>query len=124
MPSLNDYTCSCAEEHPTAIAEAHAREWPMQRLLALAELFKMLADPGRLRIINALSAGQRLCVCDLATLLGVSQSALSHQLAILRRARLVRPEREGKVVYYRLDDTHVQNLVTLALEHVSEQGVV
>ncbi|MCX7776127.1 MAG: metalloregulator ArsR/SmtB family transcription factor [Spirochaetaceae bacterium] len=124
MPHPADTLCSCAEEHPEAIARARTQEWPVQRLLALAELFKMLADPGRLRIVNALSAGQRLCVCDLATLLGVSQSALSHQLAILRRARLVRPERAGKVVYYQLDDKHVQDLVALALEHVSEQGVV
>lgn len=85
----------------------------------LAQLFKALADSSRLKIIRALEKGE-MCVCDLAALLGVSESAVSHQLRLLRNLRLVRNRREGTVLYYRLADDHVSQLVSIALEHVKE----
>lgn len=85
----------------------------------LAQLFKVMGDGTRLRIIRALEEGE-MCVCDLAMYLGVTESAVSHQLRLLRQLRLVANRREGPVLYYRLDDHHVGQLVRLALEHVRE----
>nr|WP_041276485.1 metalloregulator ArsR/SmtB family transcription factor [Desulfosporosinus acidiphilus] len=85
----------------------------------LAELFKTLADPTRVRIIDAL-AKTELCVCDLAELLNLSQSATSHQLRVLRSNKLVKFRREGKMVYYSLDDDHVLGLYSQGLEHINE----
>ena len=85
----------------------------------LAELFKVFADPTRVRLLSALSASE-LCVCDLGALLGMSQSAVSHQLAILRAARVVRSRRDGKVAWYSLDDDHVASLLSMGLEHLGE----
>jgi DNA-binding transcriptional ArsR family regulator len=82
-------------------------------------LFKAMGDSTRLRIMRALEEGE-MCVCDLAAYLGVTESAVSHQLRLLRQLRLVANRREGPVLYYRLDDQHVGQLVRLALEHVRE----
>ena len=86
----------------------------------ISGLFKSMADPGRLRILMALET-QEMCVCDLAALLGVSESAASHQLRMLRAMNLVRNRREGQVLYYRLVDEHVMQLVDVANIHVQEQ---
>jgi len=86
-----------------------------------AEVLKALADPTRIKLVRALMIEERLCVCDLAALAGVSPSAVSHQLRLLRSCRLVRPEREGKMVYYRLDDDHVAGIVNLILDHVEHE---
>lgn len=83
----------------------------------LAELFKMMADATRLQIISLLT-GRELCVGDIASALGMSMSAVSHQLGLLRRARLVRWRREGKEVHYQLDDEHIEMLFRAGLEHV------
>jgi len=83
------------------------------------DIFKMLADPNRLRLLHALSQ-EELCVCDLAALVDVSDSAVSHQLRLLRTARLVKYRREGKMVYYQLDDEHVENLLQEGLRHAAE----
>lgn len=83
----------------------------------LAETFSAMGDPTRLRLLFAL-ATEELCVCDLAALLGVSVSAVSHQLRLLRGLRLVKCRREGRMSYYSLDDQHVSTLLSLGLEHV------
>lgn len=85
----------------------------------LAEIFSLLGDRTRLRILHALSLGE-LCVCDLAAVLSVSASAVSHQLRLLRTAKLVRARKEGKNVFYALDDDHVHSLISQGLEHVLE----
>ena len=85
----------------------------------LADTFRALADPTRVRILDALSHGE-LCVCDLAAVLRVSQSAVSHQLRLLRGMRLVRPRRDGRVVFYALDDQHIMALFRQTLQHVEE----
>ena len=85
----------------------------------LANLFKALADESRVKILCAL-ARRELCVCDLAATLGASESAVSHQLRLLRSLRLVANRREGVVLYYRLADKHVARLIEIALEHVRE----
>ena len=86
----------------------------------VASLFKVLGDPSRLKIVNALLLSE-MCVCDLAALLGMSQSAISHQLQILRQSDLVKWRRDGKVIYYSLDDEHVNNLFYQGLVHVNEK---
>lgn len=90
-----------------------------QELQQLSETFKVLSDPTRLKIVLAL-AQEELCVCDLAALVDVSISAISHQLRLLRNMRLVSYRKEGKMVYYRLDDEHVENLIHEAARHVEE----
>jgi DNA-binding transcriptional ArsR family regulator len=86
---------------------------------ALADTFRVLGDPTRVRILDALSAGE-LCVCDIATMVGISESAASHQLRLLRGMRLVRPRRSGRLVYYAVDDQHIVELLRQGLTHVEE----
>ncbi len=86
----------------------------------LAELFKALGDPTRIRIMDALAKSE-FCVCDLVELLKLSQSATSHQLRILRNNRLVKYRREGKMIYYSLDDSHVLTLYKEGIEHITEK---
>ncbi len=88
---------------------------------AMSDLFKAIGDPGRLQIVLALDS-QEMCVCDLAALLGVSESAASHQIRILRTMNLVKSRREGQVLYYRLVDDHVMQLARVAQDHVEERG--
>jgi DNA-binding transcriptional ArsR family regulator len=85
----------------------------------LAETFKVLGDPTRLRIVHALSR-EELCVCDIATVLGVSQSVVSHSLRALRQMRLVRYRKAGKIAYYTLDDDHIAALLAEGFRHVEE----
>jgi ArsR family transcriptional regulator, lead/cadmium/zinc/bismuth-responsive transcriptional repressor len=85
----------------------------------VADTFSALGDPTRVRILDVLSHGE-LCVCDLAAVLGVSQSAVSHQLRLLRGIRLVKPRREGRIVFYSLDDQHIIAIFKQTLQHVRE----
>ncbi len=85
----------------------------------LSETFKVLADATRLKICLAL-ARQELCVCDIATLLSLTESAVSHQLRLMKAMRLVRYRRDGKMTYYALDDTHIEHLIRLGVQHVTE----
>jgi len=92
---------------------------PNDRMVrALAETFGALSDPTRVRIVSVL-AGQELCVLDLSRLLGLTGSAVSHQLRLLRGQRLVKYRKEGKVAYYSLDDDHIRNLMKECINHVS-----
>jgi len=89
---------------------------------AVADTFRVLGDPTRLRILDALSAGE-LCVCDIASLVNISESAVSHQLRLLRGMRLVRPRRAGRLVYYAVDDQHILELLNQASTHVEESRI-
>lgn len=111
--------CGCGIIHEEGVERALDTAPEAGTVLGLAELFKVFADPTRLRILSALSSGE-LCVCDLVAVLGASQSAVSHQLALLRSTRLVKYRREGKVVFYSLDDEHVGEILRVGLEHVQE----
>lgn len=88
-------------------------------LIDLAELFKVFGDSTRIKILTALSHGE-LCVCDMSKLVGMSSSAVSHQLKILRSAKLVSCRRDGKTVFYSLADDHVNTIIRQGLEHVNE----
>ena len=87
--------------------------------LELVETFRLLSDPGRLRLIAGLLEAEELCVCDLSEATGLSQTACSHNLRLLRAQRLVTYRKQGRNVYYRLDDDHIRTLLRVALEHVS-----
>ena len=87
----------------------------------LAEIFSVLSDPTRVKICIFLSQAE-LCVCDLAAMLGISESAISHQLRLLRSLRLVKYRREGKMAFYALDDSHVTSLIKQGMEHAEEKG--
>lgn len=91
-----------------------------ESVTGLAETFRVLGDPTRLRIAYALSRDE-LCVCDLATVLGVSQSVVSHSLRALRQMRLVRYRKDGKIAYYSLDDDHIGALLEEGFRHIGEQ---
>jgi DNA-binding transcriptional ArsR family regulator len=101
------------------VERARAALHPEPTVSRLAETFRILGDPTRVRIVLALSA-EELCVCDLASLLGNSVSAVSHQLRKLRDLRLVRIRRDGRRSYYRLDDEHIESLIGEGLRHVLE----
>lgn len=88
----------------------------------LAETFRVLSDPGRVRLISALLEAGELCVCDLAAVTGLSQTACSHNLRLLRSSRLVRYRKQGRNVYYSLDDAHIRLLLEVGLQHVGHEG--
>ena len=111
--------CEVEELHVDLIERARQSLGPVEQTEKLAELFKVLGDPTRVRILQSLSRN-RLCVCDIAEALSMTQSAISHQLRILRQARLVKAQREGRSVYYALNDEHVELMFAQGLEHVME----
>lgn len=103
-----------------AQAEAAVRALPSaQALESLASLYKLFGDGTRLRILILLSEGE-LCVCDIAALLGMTDSAVSHQLRILRQGKLISSRREGKIIVYALADDHVRLLLQNGMEHINE----
>lgn len=112
--------CGCRMIHPEKIGTARENALPAAEVEAMSQLFKAVADPGRLRILYAL-AGEEMCVCDLSALLEVSESAVSHQLRLLRTMNLVTNRREGTVLYYRLADDHITDLIALTLNHLREK---
>ena len=105
------------EDHVRSARQALS---PEREILSLAETFKTLGDPTRVKVLQALSV-EELCVCDLAKLLGISESATSHQLRVLRSQKLVRYRKEGKMAFYSLDDEHIDVLMKVALQHVREE---
>ena len=115
-----DLVCDDRVVHLAAVQAARRAQPGRDVLSGLAETFGALGDPTRLRIVTAL-ASRELCVCDLAATLGLSESAISHQLRLLRQLGLVRPRRDGRLVYYALDDEHVAVLLTQALDHVQHR---
>lgn len=112
----------CGNIHPDTI-QAIARVMPSEEdIFALADLFKVFGDSTRIRILTVLTV-KEVCVCDLAEVLGMSQSAVSHQLKVLKQAKLVKARRDGKSIYYSLDDSHVKQIVDQGMEHVQEKTV-
>jgi len=103
--------------HPDGVESPFVELLTTDEATALAARFQLLADPGRVRMIYALLEAGEMCVGDLAAVVDVSESATSHQLRQLRLAGLVRSRKEGRVVYYRVDDNHVRLLLDVAIEH-------
>ncbi len=118
MCSYDNPVCGVQKIHAQALAKARKGMRPEKTLFDLAELFKVMGDHTRVRILDALSV-EELCVCDLAELLEMSHSAVSHQLRCLRSAKVVKFRKMGKKVFYSLDDQHVINLFSQGLDHVN-----
>jgi len=116
---LEEDGCHVRVVHLDRVNRAKNEAIPESELERLALTFKVLGDPTRLKIFVALSGGE-MCVCDLAAFLGLSESAVSHQLRRMREQALVKPRREGQVLYYALDDGHVDDLLRLGFEHIRE----
>ncbi len=110
--------------HPEHVAPLLGRVLDYGAADQVAATFAVLADPTRARILHALSLAEELCVCDLALLLGITQSALSHQLRMLRDRRVVVRSKRGRVVYYRLADEHVRHVFSDGLRHSGEDLAV
>lgn len=107
------------EEH-AALVEVVAAALPDEDTLdEISELFKIFGDSTRIKILYVLHEGE-MCVCDIATVLQMTQSAISHQLRVLRQNRLVRTRRSGKTVYYSLADDHVKTIIQMGIDHISE----
>ena len=111
----------CGEEqvHVDAVEQVRALLPPDETLYDLAELFKIFGDSTRVKILYALLESE-LCVCDLAQLMDVTQSAVSHQLRVLKNSKLVKFRREGKTIYYSLADGHVVSILNQGMEHITE----
>src|SRR5829696_7164552 len=114
-----DDDCEVALIHPPAVFAARAALGAMPPVRDVAGLFAQLADPTRLRLLAALAPGE-LCVCDLAAATGINRTTVSHQLRTLREGRLVRARREGRIVFYALDDDHVRDLMAMGIAHGGE----
>jgi ArsR family transcriptional regulator len=113
-------TCETHAIHEDLVAQVRRQMQTDDVFVSLAELFAAMGDPTRVRLIYAL-AQRELCVCDLAAVLGLSVSAVSHQLRLLRSLRLVKYRREGRLAYYSLDDGHVEMLLRQGLDHVADR---
>lgn len=112
-------SCEVTFVHKERVADARKGLHDNPTTTGLSEIFKVLGDPTRLKICMAL-ARQELCVCDIAALLSLTESAVSHQLRLMKTLRLVQYRKQGKMAYYRLDDEHVEDLIRLGVRHVRE----
>ena len=119
--AADSLACEVFHADASRVADVRAAQPNPEAVERLAEIFKALGDPTRVRLLSALATAE-LCVCDLATLLAISDSAVSHQLRLLRSLRLVRARRDGRMVFYRLDDEHIARLLAQGREHAEEAG--
>ena len=115
-----DEVCDLVQIDLARVRKIRAELVAAEAVQGLADTFSALGDPTRVRILDALSHGE-LCVCDLAAVLRLSQSAVSHQLRLLRNIRLVKPRRDGRIVFYSLDDQHIMAIFKQTLQHVEEE---
>lgn len=116
----NDFVCGEKCPHYQAINKVKLEEPNNKEIELLSNMFKLFADNTRLRIICSI-LNTELCVCDLCELLELNQSTVSHQLQILRNAKLVKYRREGKQIYYRLQDEHIEQIISTSLAHILEE---
>jgi len=119
---MEELLCDCDVIHAEIVDKAKAKMPKEDDLYDLADFFKIFGDSTRVKIIWALDE-QEMCVCDLAVLLNMTKSAISHQLKTLRQADLVKYRREGKVVYYSLKDDHVKDIFEKGMEHIKEKYI-
>lgn len=119
MSKLNIYKCKCTIIHEDIVNKLKEEMPEPKTLQELSELFKVFGDGTRIKIIYALSKAE-MCVCDISAFTNMTQSAISHQLKILRQAKLVKYRREGKTIFYSLDDEHIKEIFNMGLLHVNE----
>ncbi|HEX9061789.1 MAG TPA: metalloregulator ArsR/SmtB family transcription factor [Clostridia bacterium] len=112
--------CDCTVIHEETVNQVREKMPSEENLYDLAELFKVFGDSTRIKILWALDEAE-MCVCDIAVLLNMTQSAISHQLRVLKQSRLVKYRKEGKIVFYSLDDEHVKQIFDQGLIHINEK---
>lgn len=115
--------CDCKHVHKESVDLVRKFIINDDEAYRLSEFFKVFSDNNRIKIMNAL-INCELCVCDLAEIMNMSQSATSHQLKVLRQAKLVKPRREGKTIFYSLDDEHIKDILVEGLEHIREEVAI
>ena len=113
-------TCDCKEVHKDLLEHVTSEMPREEELYDLAELFKVFGDSTRIKILFVLFESE-MCVCDIAEALGMTQSAVSHQLKVLKQAKLIKNRREGKSIIYSLADEHVRTIIAMGIEHIEEQ---
>ncbi len=118
MPNQN-FSCDCDVIHQDVLNDTKSKMLADDEYAQLAMLFKLFGDPTRVRILHALEQNE-MCVCDLAVLLGVTKSAVSHQLKALKLANLVKSRREAQVIFYSLSDDHVKEIIDMGFDHLHE----
>ena len=119
--SENEVMCDCNIIHEDVVNNTLKKMLPQDLFDKLAEFFKIIGDPTRTKILFALDQNE-MCVCDIANVVGMSKSSVSHQLAILRNSGIVKYRREGKEVYYTLDDEHVKQVFEVGIEHIEHKN--
>ena len=120
MPQDNEQlACDFMHVHEDIVKRVNAEMPDEDVLFDLSELFKVFGDSTRIRILYCLF-GSEMCVCDIATLLNMTQSAISHQLSVLKKSKLVKSRRDGKTIFYSLADGHVRTILDQGVEHVTE----
>ncbi len=119
IKTLNAEVCDAKEIHEDLLKIVNEKMPDEEELIELAELFKIFGDSTRIRILYVLTEAE-VCVCDLAEALNMTQSAISHQLRILKTARLVKSRRSGKSIFYSLADDHVKTIIAQGSEHINE----
>ena len=112
--------CELTQVHGELVEQVRGHMPDESELFDLAELFKIFGDSTRVKILYVLFEHE-VCVCDIAEILGMTQSAISHQLRIIKQVRLVKSRREGKTIYYSLADDHVKSIIGMAKEHLEEE---
>lgn len=112
--------CNCNVIHEDIVNKVKEKMPGEENLYDLAELFKVFGDTTRIKILWALAESE-MCVCDIAVLLNMTQSAISHQLRVLKQSRLVKYRKDGKIVFYSLDDEHVKQIFNQGLVHINEK---
>lgn len=118
--SKNEFICDCNIIHKNIVKDTLSKMPEDDLFNKLAEFFKILGDTTRAKILFALDQNE-MCVCDIANVLGMSKSSISHQLGTLRRMNIVKCRKQGKEVYYTIDDDHVQKLFELGIEHIEHK---
>lgn len=118
--SKNEFICDCNIIHENIVRDTLSKMPEDDLFNKLAEFFKILGDTTRAKILFALDQNE-MCVCDIANVLGMSKSSISHQLGTLRRMNIVKCRKQGKEVYYTIDDDHVQKLFELGIEHIEHK---
>ena len=121
-PVIGLDACPVTAVDPDRVAAVKGRLIDPGEAIRLAELFKLLGDPTRARLLHALLEAGELCVCDLAATIETPESSVSHALRLLRTAGIVRNRRAGRMIYYSLDDAHVRLLLDLSLQHLRHEG--
>ena len=115
----NEMGCDCSVVHEDFVEHVRSEIAPDNKLKGVSELYKLMGDSTRLRILAALNCHE-MCVCDLAVLLDMTKSAVSHQLKVLRDGNLVKYEKQGKHAFYSLADDHVKYILNISLDHINE----